>query len=200
METDSDGKRELIKAGVKMKAEGEMGYEPSLLMEMQRLAKADAVTADPKTHGWNHRMIVLKDRSQQVNGRVTDFPGDAPDSGLVFNAIEPHLRYLNISGTQMGVDTTRTSEELFEGPSSRSERAKQVEIVLEEIGDAFVEGGFGGTSTVAKETKVRLLKKVFGTSSWTAISGQKLEDLQAGLLRLRVDIETEIRKEEGVGA
>lgn len=33
---DEDGKKQLEKTGTKMKAESEMGYEPSLLMEMVR--------------------------------------------------------------------------------------------------------------------------------------------------------------------
>lgn len=185
---ENNNKKELLKTGVKMKTEGEMGYEPSLLIEMQRIARAPEVTKDPETHGWLNRALVLKDRSQQINGIVCDFasePGVDVTFGPVMQFVKPHLAYLNIGGEHLGVDTSRNSENLFESPDSRSERKRQVDIVLELIPDAVIEAGFGGTSGKAKEVQVRLTKAAFGTSSWTAITHMKLEEIQEGYEKLK---------------
>lgn len=185
---ENNNKKELLKTGIKMKAEGEMGYEPSLLIEMQRVARAAQITSDPDTHGWLNRALVLKDRSQQLNGQACDFTtesGKPVSYEPVIEFIKPHLAYLNIGGDHMGVDSSRNSEGLFESPDSRNERRRMVDITLELITDAFVEAGFGGTSAKAKEVQVRSLRESFGSSAWTAVSNMRLEELQEGLEKLK---------------
>lgn len=184
---ESDGRKELVKTGIKMKAEGEIGFEPSLLVEMQRVAKGDIDPSDASTHGWYNRATVLKDRAQVLNGVAVDFggtPGKPLEWEPVLKFLKPHLDFLNIGGEHLGVDTTSNSEGLFESPESLGERRKQVDIVLELIPDVFVEAGLGGTSAVAKKAQVKLLKECFGTSSWTAITQMRLEELQAGHKKL----------------
>src|SRR3990172_10901399 len=58
---------ELVKTGTKMKAETDMGYEPSLLIEMERIKKEGG-------RGWIHRSTVLKDRSDLLDGSQFDDP------------------------------------------------------------------------------------------------------------------------------
>lgn len=185
---ENNNKKELVKTGIKMKAEGEMGYEPSLSIEMQRMPRAASLTRDPDTHGWLNRALVLKDRSQQLNGAYADFtsePGTPVSFEPVIKFVTPHLSYLNLGGEHMGVDTSRNSENLFESPDSRSERKRQVEITLELTLDAFVEAGFGGTSAKAKEVQTRALRESFGSSSWTAIQHMRLEEIQEGFEKLK---------------
>src|ERR1700683_3953914 len=55
-------KKNLVKTGIKMKAEGEMGYEPSLLVLMER--EMDMAT---KTN--HHYAKVIKDRSTLLDGK-----------------------------------------------------------------------------------------------------------------------------------
>lgn len=174
---DEDGKKELVKTGTKMKAETEMGYEPSLLLEMERVAR-DGQFEKGERGGWVHRCYVLKDRTDLMNGQAIDNP--------TFESFAPVIAFLNVGGTHVGVDTTRSSEDLFEAPDSRSDRKRRVEIVLELITDTLVEGGIAGTSKADKEAQIKHLKAAFGTSSWTAIKGMHLEELETGRVALRV--------------
>lgn len=190
-EEDEDGDKELIKTGIKMKSEGETGYEPSLLIEMQRQRRYDFDEKDPRTHGWMNRAIVLKDRAMQINGAMKDFGGElgAPTTwGPVLSFVEPHIKRLNIGGIHMGVDAARNAESLFLSAESRQDRMRTVQITLELIKDALTEGQISGTAMAAKEQQVKHLKSAFGISSWTAIEGMRLEDLQAGLVALRKNL------------
>ena len=199
-ETDDAGRKELVKTGVKMKTEGEFGFEPSLLFEMQRVPVADELTKDPATHGWLNRAIVLKDRAQVLHGAMHEFGGPGPVKWEpVLEFVKPHLDALNLGGEHIGVDTTRNSQELFESPDSASERKRQVQITLELIPDALIARGLGGTSAKAKEVQVRLFKEAFGTSSWTAIENMRLEELQKGYAKIveLADLELDLQREGG---
>ncbi len=176
---EDKGKNEMVQAGTKMKAEGEFSFEPSLLVEMLRLSKA-VETGDQHQKGWINRAIVIKDRSNRINGQEFDYP--------TFEAFEPFWRSLNIGGEHLGVDTSRTSVDMLDSPQSAVERKRQVEITLEMIKDTMIEAGLGGTAEVVKVEKVQRLKRAFGTSSWTAIENQKLEDLRFGFDQLRADL------------
>src|SRR3990167_3393095 len=60
--TDDDGKRQLEKTAVKMKAETETGYEPSLLVWMER-------SMDLKTNKVIREAHVLKERFDVIDGK-----------------------------------------------------------------------------------------------------------------------------------
>jgi hypothetical protein len=77
-----------------MKAEGEMGYEPSLLVLMERRMEMDTKTD-------RHYAKVIKDRSTLLDGREFQDP--------TFECLIPHIQCLNLGGRQLGVDTSRTS-------------------------------------------------------------------------------------------
>lgn len=176
-ETNEAGKKELIKTGTKMKAETEMGYEPSLLLEMSRLKKSE-ISGDTSDKGWVNRCYVLKDRTNTINGVEFDYP--------TYENFKPVISFLNIGGEHLGVDTSRTSEGLFENPDrSWNERKKQVEIALEEIQQELILQGLSGTSTDAQKKRTELLIEVLGTSSKTAIENLSLEKLKEGLKSIR---------------
>jgi hypothetical protein len=180
MEKDEQGKKELTKVGTKMKAETEMGYEPSLLLEMVRIKRSE-ITHDVKDKGWIHRCYVLKDRNDVMDGHEVDEP--------TYASFAPVIQLLNLGGEHLGIDSTRNSEDMFESPDrSVTQRIRQVEIVLEEIKAAMVEGNVAGTSKDDKLAQVRLLKSCFGTPAWTAIEGMKLEDLRRGLEQLKSEL------------
>lgn len=180
MDTDEEtGKKELHKVGTKMKAETEMAYEPSLLVEMVRLKRSHA-TKDINDRGWIHRAVILKDRSDRMNGAEIDNP--------TFDSFLPHVEYLNVGGAHLGVDTSRSSEDLFDSPDGAYQRKRRVDIALEEIKDALALAELDGRSKESKRRMVELLTEVFGTSSWTAIGGMQLEGLEDGLRDLRVKL------------
>lgn len=179
IQQDEAGKKELIKTGTKMKAESEMGYEPSLLLEMERVPKGERHEAG-KRGGWDHRCYVLKDRTDRMNGEAIDNP--------TYSSFLPVVSFLNIGGEHLGVDTTRNSEDLFDSPESLSKRKRKIEITLELITDTLTEAQIGGTSAKAKEEQVKHLNLAFGTSSWTAITGFSLEQMERGLATLRTNL------------
>src|SRR6185503_10075486 len=79
-ENEETQRKELIKTGIKMKTEGEFGFEPSLLVEMeavQNLAQGGGrgkKNAAPKAGvSVTRRAVVLKDRFSVIDGAMTSF-------------------------------------------------------------------------------------------------------------------------------
>lgn len=178
---NDDGKMELRKTGTKMKAEAEFGFEPSLVLECERLTRI-AVEENPKAKGLIHRVTVLKDRCDIINGQEFDFDpvkrtdGDNP----VFDALAPHVQLLNLGGDQLGVDTTRDSSAMFQDGRGEYERMKKDrEIVLEAIGE-FIGYAIPGQSADEKKRKKELLQLGFGTMAWKAVETKRLPELRAG--------------------
>lgn len=171
--TDEDtGKKNLEKTGIKMKAEGEMGYEPSLLVLMER-------ELDMATKINHHTAKVLKDRSTKLDGK--EFPEPTFESFL------GHIECLNLGGKQLGIDTSRTSAHLIPA-DVRDNRATQRKIVLAEIEDMLVLHYPGQTAT-EKKTKLELLRAHFG-ATWTEMeSVMPLERLRHGYNALHVKLE-----------
>ena len=172
---DDSGKKELIKTGTKMKAEGEFGYEPSLLVEMERV-RDTALKIDI------HRAHVLKDRWDRIDGRRFDDP-KARD---FWPAVEP----LNIGGEHVGVRRGDDSADMFGDPdASRYEYQRQCEIEAEEIKNLFIKHNLDGQSGDAKRGRVLMLEKHFGTGAWTAITSLGLDKLQVGRQSLINELE-----------
>lgn len=168
-EQNQAGKKELVKSGVKMKAEGETGYEPSLLILMEQEQEVDktSVTSISRV------ATVLKDRSTFLDGQSFTNP--------TFGSFLPHIASLAIGGAGVTVDTTRDNAALFndEGTdSSWKHRETQRTIALEEI-EAELVKQWPGQDKEAKTAKADMIEKLFGTRSWTAVSQLHLDKLQA---------------------
>ena len=193
---NEDGSKDLIKTDVKMKVESEFGFEPSLVILMERtsetkdeikefIGRSDRKAKDAKASHrpeigskWIHRAYVLKDRTDTLNGQIFDYP--------TFENFQPHFSALNIGGTHLGVDTTRTSEDRFtvNGKPQWKERQDLAQIALEEI-EAEVVRAMPGQTVGEKQAKINLLFHVFGTASWKAIQGMHCDILQSKLKELR---------------
>lgn len=185
MDEDEDGKQEIVKSGTKMKAEGETGFEPDLLIETYKVSIAETLTdrkAKKRARGFVNRCVIIKDRSDLMNGQIIDKPK--------FQNFLPVVKYLNLGGTHTGFESQSNSQELFAGNSDRSwaERQKQCEIALDEVQSTLIKAGLDGTSADAKKKRVELLERIFGTASKTAIENMKLEELRVGLDRMRADL------------
>ena len=192
-ENENGSKGELVKLGTKMKSESEAGYEPSLLVEMEgvqheaaRLKKSRA-----KQVSIVHHAYVLKDRWRTLNGRtftwkdLNDYkPGDY---AKVFDVFRPHFDKLAIGTEQRAVDSARNSGALFDskGDSAYQQRARRVQIVLEEIEGTLV-ALWQGQDAKSKELKRLAIETVFGTRSWTQVESSSLEALDAGLDTLKL--------------
>lgn len=167
------GKKEKAVVGSKMATEKSLAYEPSLLVEMERVA-------NPTTGFLTPRAWVLGSRfpSDGLSGKCFDNP--------TFETFLPHIERLNLGGEHVGVDMTRSSEDLFAPGSdtSRYEYQKKRDIAIEEIKDE-VDRRWSGMSVEQKNARIDVLIAVFGTSSKTAIENLSVPKLQEGLARIR---------------
>jgi hypothetical protein len=170
-ETNDRGKKELVKSGTRMATEKNLAYEPSLLVEMEKVIQ-------PNTDQWTPRAWVLKDRFATLDGKVFDRP--------TFETFAPHIKMLNLGGEHVGVDTKSSSEGLFapDSPDSRAEYGKKRDIAIEEIKDE-VDRRWSGMSAEQKNARIDVLMAVFGTSSKTAIENLSVAILTEGLKRIR---------------
>jgi len=169
-EEDDEGHKDLMKLGTKMKVEGEFAFEPSLLIEMERIKGKDLGSPI------SHRCHVVKDRNmgaETMDGKTFENP--------VWTDFMPHIKCLNIGGEHLGVDLDRTSDELFEptGESFTSKR-RRATVLIEDL-NGELEARFPGTSKDAKVAKAALKKKTFGTYSDTQIDGMNPDLISSGL-------------------
>lgn len=180
--TDDSGKvrNELVKTGVKMKVEGEFGYEPSLLIHMSREQVEDPTR--PTGFRIVRRAEVLKDRFDEMDGQILDNPTGA--------SFAPHLDRLRL-GVLNTVDVEpKTPMNVDErGNTDWQRERRQRTILCEKIQGAMVET-WPGQSASEKKAKVSVLGKCFGTTSWTEVENMNAGKLAAGLAVL----ETELKK------
>lgn len=169
---EETGKKELITVGTKMATEKELGYEPSLLIEMVKHRENGRIV---------NRALVEKDRTDTLNGMEIDKPD--------FASFLPHFQFLNIGGSHFESMENRDSREMFADatdddgwPAEKRSR----EVWCEEIKALLIEHGLDGTGNEAKQRRVELLKQVFSTGSWTRIENMRAEEIKAGYEAMKV--------------
>jgi hypothetical protein len=179
-ENEETGKKELRKTGVKMKTEGEFGFEPSLLVEMERV-QAPGDTGALITH----RALVIGDRFGVLDGKCADNP-----DGTFF---KPYLDMLT-PGTHAAVDLTRTTPiQVDEAGDAQWAREKKLRVIECEKAQSLLTSAFPGQSAPEKKAKVDLIDAAFGTRSWTAVENMASETIQAGVARLPALIDAMVR-------
>jgi hypothetical protein len=163
---DETQKKNLEKTGVKMKAEGEMGYEPSLLVLMERQQE---IEGSKIKRVWRTATI-LKDRAARLDGQSFEDPG--------FEQFLPHIQMLNLGGRQMGVDTSRNSQHMI-SVDKRDWQPVQRRIVQDEVKDLLLLH-FPGQTAQEKTGKLKALLAAFN-ASWAEIEEvMPLVDLRIG--------------------
>lgn len=171
---DNDAKKswKAVKVGTKMAAEGETGYEPSLLVEMVKVFLQEGGK-------YVRRASVIKDRFGVIDSQEFDFgPDDKP--GSTFKYFLPHIELLNLGGEHIGVDTSKTSEALFGWDGSGfAERRRQQAIHWEEI-EGLKAKYLPGTTTKEKFTWTTCKDVAFGTVSDTKIQSRLPVALENG--------------------
>lgn len=173
---ENDGKKELEKTGIKMKAETETGYEPSILVLMER---HQDISTDPISV-WR-TAVVLKDRAELLDGKSFRNP--------TFKDFLPHIEFLNLGGEQMGVDTSRTSESIIKPDDKEWKHIQQQkEITLDEIQTLLVKH-YPGTSNEKKAAKIALLEEHLGSGSWERIKTLDLDALRNGYRTLQAQLD-----------
>ena len=193
---DDDGKKQLEKTGVKMKAEGEMGYEPSLLVQMEQCQKLEGKVV---VETWREAHVI-KDRSTLIDGKTFIFYGQ-DDKGTkyplqqmvatTFNAFLPHIARLNLAGKQLGVDTTRTSEHTI-ASEKKDWSSTRRKVVLAEL-EALLYDAFPGQSAGDKQGRAALCRKHFHDEEMTWV---KIEEMLA-LVDLQMGYDSMFREVKG---
>lgn len=153
-----------------MATEKEMGYEPSLLIEMVKHRENGRII---------NRALVEKDRTDRLNGKEFDLPN--------FETFSPHFDFLSIGCKHFNSMEQKDSSSLYEGEITDDGfqyEKKQREVWLEEIKGLFITHGLDGTSNDAKTKRTEILHDVFGTYSWTAISSLKSDEIKNGFAKI----------------
>lgn len=185
-EVNEKGKKVLVKGDSKMKTEGEFGYEPNLLIEME--SERRKVSKRHTGGSFIHFAHVLKDRARFLNGKSFEFPDineyKKGDWKKVWDVFAPHFSFLNIEGTQRAIATT-TSEDLFpSGDTEYRARTREKQIALDEI-LATMQLLFPGQSAAEKAIRIRVMETIWSVRAWTAVEAMPLEEVQRGLEALR---------------
>lgn len=155
-----------------MATEKELGYEPSLLIEMVKHRENGKIT---------NRALVEKDRYNYLNGDEIDF---TPHKGVdmknilsVFEKVKPHFQHLNLAGKHFDSLNEANSQDMYpdlehdEWPSEQRSRT----IISEEIQGEILKY-YPGQTVEEKKTKADLLETFFNSRSWTKISEQTSSD------------------------
>lgn len=168
---DGSGKKELITVGTKMATEKELGYEPSLLIEM---------IADRRDGKIINMALVQKDRTDTLNGKEIERPD--------FAKLKSHFEFLNIGGEHFESMDQRDSTEIFQDAeeSGWDAEKRRREILCEEIKSVFITYGIDGTSKDDKEKRNKAMLDVFGTGSWTAVEGKPAHALAQYLDAMKI--------------
>ncbi|MEW8001037.1 MAG: AAA family ATPase [Candidatus Thiodiazotropha endolucinida] len=168
------GKKELEKTGIKMKAETETGYEPSILILMDKHMDMDNKTTYRTAN-------VLKDRADLIDGKTFRNP--------TFENILPHIQFLNLGGQHLGVDTSEDSKSMI-SRDSKSEwqiQKEEKEVRLDEIQTLMV-SKYPSTSKEDKLAKFDLLQRHFNTKSWKRVETYSLDKLDQGYDSLHMEL------------
>lgn len=157
------GKAQQVVVGTRMATEKNLAYEPSLLIEMEKVL-------DKKTGFITPRAWILGDRFSQIDGKVFDKP--------TFETFMPHIGMLNIGGTHEGIDVASSSQNLFavDNDNNRYEYNKKKAIALEKI-EAEMDLRFPSRTDAGKQKRLNVCKEIFGTFSKVEIEAMRLEVL-----------------------
>ncbi len=171
-QNERTGKKELITIGTKMATEKELGYEPSLLIEMVKRREDGGIT---------NTAIVEKDRAATLNGKEIPNP--------TFDKFLSHFEALNLGGAGV-VMKDRDSREMFDesGDDNWTAEKRQREIWCEEI-EGLLTKHYPSRSADDVKAKGDLIEKTFNTRSWTRVQSMKSDDIKYGFEQMKAILE-----------
>lgn len=171
-EKDENGKRQIYKSGIKMKAENEVAFEPDILVLMEK--QQDILGEKKRIY---RTATILKDRTSVIDGKTLNQSGEklGPD----FEDFYPAIKVL-LDGALQEVhgETIPDTFEDFENKFSKI--GKEREKLFAEIDGCFALMGLG-TGARDKQTKAWTLNQVYGVNSMEMLGKQKNESIRDGL-------------------
>ena len=162
-----------------MATEKELGYEPSLLIEM---------IPDRDDGKIVNVALVQKDRTDTINGQEIPYPN--------FEKLLPHFSALNLGGEHHGSMQTRDSKELYTetGDDNWAAEQRQRAIWTEEV-SGLMQKYFPSQTADDKKQRLDLMEQFFGTRSWTKVENTPSEKLKKGYEELKLFLESSPRAE-----
>lgn len=173
-ENEATGRMDLERTGVRMKAEGDTGYEPSLLIYM----KKQTDLSNPALPRLYHTATILKDRSCKLHGQTFDNP--------TFETFLPHIEGINLGGEQIN-PVEGNSRHIVVDPRSGRAWYDEKNCVLDEI-DTLLANKIPGMSADDKKRRGDLLQSHFGTLSRERLRTLHLDVLTRGYNSLHVEL------------
>lgn len=172
-ENEETGRKELAKTGTKMKTESEFGFEPSLLVEMERVDK----TISKGQKQVVRYAFIRGDRFNLIDGEVFEDP--------TFKDFLPHIEMLK-PGSHTPIDTSlKSSTGVGEDGLVSFEAEKKKRTILAEEIKAHMLLLYPGETREEKQNKTKMLVEVFGSGSWTKVEGTPSSELETGLAKMR---------------
>lgn len=181
---EETGKKTITKTGTKMRAETEFGYEPSLLVEMERVQRDDGTMV--------HRATVIKDRNLLLDaaGGIRSLMDGAQIDDPSYETWRPIIDRLCLGTPHVGVDSSRTSDDMIEAPDYSGMRSKERrEVLVEEIEATFVLHDLSARTAEGRKRIAELMMRHFETPSWKALTMLHADRLQQGLISLTNELE-----------
>jgi hypothetical protein len=165
---DETGKKDLVKTGIKMKTEGEFGFEPSLVVQMERI---DTGERGKPTGRYVRRATIIKDRFDVLDGMECDNP--------TFDFFRPYVALLT-PGAHVTVDTTmQTYMGVDENGSVEWQREKKARTIAFENLSGLLLREWPGQGSSEKLARQEICWRLLGTRSITEVentSAAKLKD------------------------
>lgn len=165
------GKKEFVKAGIKMRADGEIQYEPDMLVYMDRY---EEILGDDKKV-WREATI-LKDRSRLIDGKTFKNPS--------YTDFAPVIEWLLTDPIKNVTTPEGNAALLFHTEEEKGEWKRERDRWLEEI-EGLLTSIAPGQSSAEKKFKVDILFDIFATTSWVAIQQMPPEQIKDGYERIR---------------
>ena len=163
-----DGRKTLVKTGIKMKVETETAFEPDLVLHMERFEQL--LKGSKKKKVWRE-CTVIGSRFHPIDGKVFTNP--------TYKNFEPMVKFLLKDIVEKRQLDSVPNAVLFGQEENNSQERKDRRIQLER-NQNYLDKIAPGTSGAAKALKLRLLERAYvGETSETAIGAMTIGQLEA---------------------
>jgi len=181
--TSDSGQKDFQKIGERMKGEKYMGYEPHLLIRMDKIQ-------DLQKNIINHVAYVEKDRTDHMTGATVLEP--------TFEAFKSIWDAYDHTGVHTPIDTDDSVDHISSPDYSIEDLKRRRTIATEKIQNVLVRY-ISSTSNADKIRKMNLLKQVFGTDAWSEITDGPIHIQRVTFLEEGIDkLEAACKKETGI--